>query len=293
VAENLELRGKSMMKYRQRQQLIHRLTSTNSFIILVLISFLVLPGIVQAEVLWSSSHETGDLSDWLIDQSGAVYNTGGNDAKVSVVDEVAHSGKYAVKMEVWGIDKSLRACRIFRWAEHLTEGYYSCWLMFPTLPTVRGWLNIFQFKKKNYSTGAVDPTWYNEVKNKTQGTVLTLTHWEQEWDIPPNQSPSLSLEAGEWFHIEWHYKNGSNNGEIEIWINGDRVWSIQNAETMGIGPDIQWAPSLYGINVTPAHLVMYMDDAVINTERVGPNYFDNGKEDTPPLPPENLRATTE
>lgn len=249
------------------------------------VALLIMSNVLDAAVLWSTSHESGDLSDWYKDQGGAVYNTGGDDARVTVTPGVAHTGNYSVKMEVWNIDTQKRACRIFRWAEHLTEGYFSCWLMFPALPDVGGWLNIFQFKKKNYTSGAVDPTWYNEVKNKSQGTVLTLTHWNQEWDIRPNVNPSPVISAKEWFHVEWHYKDGINDGEVGIWINGTKVWHLENINTTGIDPDIQWAPSLYGINVTPSHLVLYMDDAAISTERVGPNHFDN----TSPLPPQDLR----
>lgn len=223
---------------------------------------------VATEIIWSTSHETGDLIDWYKDQSGAVYNTG--DAKISVTEEVAHTGRYALKKEVWGIDQNLTATRIFRWAEHLREGYFSCWYMFPTLPQVDGWLNVFQFKKKDYSTDQVDPTWYNEIKNKPQGTVLTLTHWEQEWDIPPNINEAIPLQTNKWFHIEWYYKDGIDDGIIKVWQDGLLIWDLRNLNTRGIDPDIQWAPSLYGINVKPGHLVLYVDDCVISSSRTEP-----------------------
>lgn len=253
---------------------------------ILLLALSLAPKTLQAEVLWATSHETGDLADWYKDQGGGVYNTGGDDASVTVTRDVAHSGNYSVKMEVWNIDTQKRACRIFRWGERLTDGYFSCWLMFPTLPTVNNWLNIFQFKKKDYSTGIVDPTWYNEVKNKANGTLLTLTHWNQAWDITPNVTPPPTLSANEWFHVEWHYKDGISDGKLEIWINGVKVWNLENADTRGLDPDIQWSPCLYGINVTPGNLVMYMDDAAISTHRVGPNYFPS---QLLPLPPKNLK----
>ena len=190
-------------------------------------------------------------------------------------------------MEVWGISKQVRACRIFRWGEHLKEGYYSCWILFPKLPIVDGWLNIFQFKKKDYATGAIDPTWYNEIKNKNAGAILTLTHWQQKWDIAPTTNKLPVISAGEWFHVEWHYKDGIDDGEIEIRVNGVSIWHLQNMNTRGIAADIQWSPCLYGVNVLPDHLVMYMDDAAISTTWAGPDYF--GKIQIPPDPPRNLR----
>ncbi len=255
-------------------------TNTFSFSLATIASILVISlaisNTVYAEVLWSTSHETGDLRDWCTEDQNweCVFNTGGSDASVTVTSEAAHTGDYAVKMEVWNIDTQLRACRIFRWAEYLTEGYFSCWFMFPTLPSVYDWLNIFQFKKTDGVT--TDPTWYNEVKNKTFGTVLTLTQWFEEWDIPPNVKPSPALAAGKWFHVEWYYKDGTADGELQIWINGQKVWDMRNVDTRGVDPDIQWAPCLYGEFVSPSHLVLYMDDAVISEERVGPNYFVEG-----------------
>jgi hypothetical protein len=259
-----------------------RATFNISFVVVFL--FTIIGAFMQeagsAVILWSSSHEAGDLSDWYRNQSGAVYNTGGKDARVSVTDEIAYTGKYSVKMEVWNIDRELRACRIFRWAEKLTEGYYSCWFMFPILPQVDGWLNIFQFKKHDYidqgGTGRIDPTWYHEVKSTRQGTVLTLTHWQKDWNVSPHSHNLPKIRAKKWFHVEWHYKDGINDGIITIWINGKKYWSLHGVDTRGVHPAIQWAPSLYGVNVSPGHLVLYMDDAVISTERVGPSYFNSG-----------------
>jgi hypothetical protein len=253
--------------------------ATIAFIIVISLAF---SNVLHAEVLWSTSHETGDLRDWCSEDQNweCVYNTGGNDASVTVTSEAAHTGDYAVKMEVWDIDTQLRACRIFRIAEYLTEGYYSCWFMFPTLPTVYDWLIFFQFKKTDGV--ANDPTWFNEVRNKSFGTVPTLTHWEEEWDIPPNVEPSPALTAGKWFHVEWYYKDGINDGEIKIWINGIAIWHLQNINTRGVDPQIQWAPSLYGVNVSPSHLVLYMDDAVISTKRVGVDKSPRPKENAMP-----------
>ncbi|GEM_PF-3226904 len=218
----------------------------------------------RAGVIWQTGHETGDLSDWSRDGGGGIFNSG--TGQVSVTTEAAHSGRYSAKMVVSGIDGGVQACRLFRWGEHLSSGYFSTWYMFPVLPQVNGWLNIFQFKKKNYSTGQVDPTWYNEFENQK---ILSLTHWNQAWDIPANVQPPPALVAGKWFHIEWYYKDGVSDGAIKIWIDGNLIWDLSGINTRGIDPDIQWAPVLYGTNVTPGYLVAYVDDAAISTTRVG------------------------
>jgi len=173
-------------------------------------------------VLWSTDHETGDLSDWYRAHGGGVFNSG--TGRVSVTTEAAHTGWYSVKMEVWGIDQGVQACRLFRWGERLTEGYFSAWYMFPVLPQVNDWLTIFEFKKRAVqdsdavadSTRSVlqdsirreiiDPTWYNEVRMRPQGIVLTLSHWNKLWNLPGNVQDAPLIQAGRWFHIEWYYK---------------------------------------------------------------------------------------
>ncbi len=217
--------------------------------------------------LWYANHELGDLTEWWRDQSReAVFNTG--EARVSLTTEARRSGQYALKHEVWGIDRRETATRIFRWAEGLTEGYYSCWFMFPELPRVNDWLEIFQFKKKSESSN--DPTWFVEIKNKTRGTVLTLTKWEQQWDIPPNVQLGDPLQAGRWFHLEAFYKDGERNGILRIWQDGQLIWDLERIETRGIDPLIQWSVNVYGDDVNPGNLVMYVDDCAIAHTRLGP-----------------------
>lgn len=237
---------------------------------------------IKPGIIWATSHETGDLSDWYRDQGGGVFNSG--TGQITVTTEAAHSGRYAAKMEVWGIDQDVQACRLFRWGENLTEGYFSAWYMFPVLPEVGGWLDIFEFKKRarqdsirmvgqdSIRVATIDPTWYNEVETHPQGIALTLTHWNEAWNIPGVRPASVTplIKAGKWFHIEWYYRDGVEDGIVKVWINGEMIWDLEGVNTRGVDPRIQWAPSLYGVSVNPSHLILYVDDAVISTLRIGP-----------------------
>lgn len=255
---------------------------------------------VKTRVIWATDHETGDLSDWYRGHGGGVFNSG--TGRVSVTTEAAHTGRYSAKMEVWGIDQGVQACRLFRWGERLTEGYFSAWYMFPVLPQVNDWLTIFEFKKRAVlgsnvvisplkkaaldsnavadSTQSVpqdsirreiiDPTWYNEVRTRPQGIILTLSHWNRAWNLPGNVQDAPLIGAGRWFHVEWYYRDGVEDGIIRVWIDGKPIWSLENVDTRGVDPYIQWAPVLYGTGVTPGHLVLYVDDAVISPRRIGP-----------------------
>ena len=92
---------------------------------LSLVGVVLIPAVVSSQsslaVIWSTSHETGDFTDWHTGQEGsAVFNSG--EAQVNVSTEAAHSGQYALKMEVWNIGQETTGARIFRWDEYLTEG---------------------------------------------------------------------------------------------------------------------------------------------------------------------------
>lgn len=226
-------------------------------------------------IYWSTSNESGDFSDWWIDQDGeAVFNNDGPGNEVSVTAEAARSGTYSIKMEVWDIDRYERACRIFRWSEHLTEGYFSSWLMFPVIPEVTGWNNIFQVKKKDYENNIIDPTFIHQLSYDEilKGGVLTLDHWNEEININPVGDLPV-IKAREWFHIEWYYKDGVIDGALKVWVNDTLTWDLEGINTRGVDPDIQWGLALYGDGVNPGHHVMYADDHVIADHRVGSLFF--------------------
>lgn len=216
-------------------------------------------------VPWETSHESGDLTDWTLNQSGeAVFNTG--EAVISVEPGAAHTGRYGLKHEVWGIDKGVVATRIFRWAERLEEGCYSSFFMFPVLPLVNtdyGWFTLFQFKK-NDREGGSDPTWIIGIDQVDGEALLCLNDWGHKiWNIPANVSPVRPLVAGKWFHVEAYYKTGVTDGVIRVWLDGVLTWDMQGVDTMGIDLNIQWAIGCYGTLVTPGNLVLYTDDCRI------------------------------
>ncbi len=216
-------------------------------------------------IVFSTGFETGDLdgfSWWKIPP-----------AEVLVTDEAACSGLYSVKLQVSGIDIAKRAAEINRYDDNLIEGYYSARLMFPVLPTIEtvisnGWLTIFQFIKHNENTDEYAPTWYNTIRNENGQSFLALNHHGIEYEIEPNVNELSPLEAGKWFHIEWYYKDGVDDGIIRVWLNDLLIWDLENVNTRGIDPAINWAINVYGVYVIPGDLIMYVDDCTISTERM-------------------------
>jgi hypothetical protein len=146
--------------------------------------------------------------------------------------------------------------------------------MFPVIPEVDGWNNIFQVKKKDYDQNVIDPTFIHQLRydETLGGGRLTLDLWNQEIDIEPVSQPPV-VRPREWFHVEWYYRDGIEDGALKVWINDELVWDLEDINTRGVDPDIQWGLALYGDRVRPGHHVMYADDHVIADHRVGSRYF--------------------
>ena len=65
------------------QQVLYRNDLKSVHLLIAGVAFLIIimnPCSSWADVLWSTSHETGDLSDWYKGEGGGVFNTGGSNA---------------------------------------------------------------------------------------------------------------------------------------------------------------------------------------------------------------------
>ncbi|MCP4371010.1 MAG: hypothetical protein GY797_23280, partial [Deltaproteobacteria bacterium] len=78
---------------------------------------------------------------------------------------------------------------------------------------------------------------------------------------------------GEWVHIEAYVKKSHlPNGRLTVWLNGQEIIDAQNIQTLrNEGDRLHWSLNNYTDNITPSDPVIYADDAVISTRRVGAN----------------------
>jgi hypothetical protein len=79
-------------------------------------------------------------------------------------------------------------------------------------------------------------------------------------------------------------QSGAFDGKLIVWQDGVELFNLSNIKTGYPLPGgyTNWAVCNYSEKVTPSPTVIYVDDAVVSTTRVGP---------TPALPqaPRNLR----
>lgn len=223
-----------------------------------------------ADILWKSSTETGDLSEWQVNQSGeSVFNTG--TGRVELTNSVVRTGNHALKLSIENANNQTQAARIFRWAENPQAAYYSAWFYFPEKINPDVWWNIFQFKSNN---GTSLPTWIVNVDVDDGTGEMSLYLWDDIADrshYDPLPGRSMPVPVGEWVHIEMYVTQAQDaTGKVVLWQDGVRLYDIPNVQTT-LSENIQWSINNYTDNITPSNVTIYADDAMISLKRRGVN----------------------
>jgi Polysaccharide lyase len=220
-------------------------------------------------VMWSADHETGDFSQWEVDERGGIFNTGTGTA--SITTDVAHSGHHAAKLTITQADGMAQAVRIFRWgsSEADADAYYSAWYYFPQRYRPAEWWNIFQFKSQAESESESKPTWSLNVGNRRGSSEMYLYLWDAIHSRSYQQLIA-DLPERQWVHIEAHYLRSVDPvGHIAIWQNGLLLWDINDVQT-AFAHNVYWSVNSYTDNLTPSTSTIYVDDAVIGRAWIGP-----------------------
>lgn len=233
--------------------------------------------------LWNAGMEQGNLDEWhapgpLGGAGGGKYDDAGG-ASVATREQ-ARSGSWSAKMVIWGTG----ATRLFRWEEHErnAELYYSVWFFIPQRYTVNhaagSWANWWQWKSLVRATRTNDPFFILDVNNRGGEMYVMLTWWPG-LDIEgpaPGQAGGrrwhshIDLPVKRWFQVEARYKcAGDFTGAVQFWQDGTEIFSLDGVKTRYASGDCQWSLNNYGARISPSPVVIYIDDAVISTSRVG------------------------
>jgi hypothetical protein len=237
-------------------------------------------------IYWSGGMEGGNLNEW--NNGGGMYNSGTYEDSAS--QDFAHTGSWSLKAKIWTSGGS-SGVRAFRWDEAHAHrsAYYSAWFYIPERPVIGSWWQIFQYKSKT-TGGQTDPFFYLEIEDRSDGSLRPKVTWwnglslegPQEGQSGGRQWPidSFTIPVGEWFHVESFMRQSSGfDGQITYWINGEEIFDIQNVRTGHYNCQMntwctrnEWSINTYGRSITPNPNTLYMDDAAISDQRLGPNY---------------------
>jgi hypothetical protein len=226
------------------------------------------------EIIWWTDNETGDLTDW--NNGGYVWNSNsGSSFKIATSPSPVRSGKYSLCSSVTstGVVGTQAGAEAFRNSGLPPEAYYSAWYYFPaavTAPTTY-WL-FFKFRSRTGTTSdaPISGFWDLDVDIDSTGAMyLALYNHNISSDVPLLSQPAIPI--GRWFQVEVFLRAATDTtGELAVWFDGTQIADVTGQTAYSSYVD--WAVGGVGEVLSPSQVTMYIDDAAISTQRLGPDF---------------------
>jgi hypothetical protein len=218
-------------------------------------------------LLWWTDHETGNLSDWLDKSPPGGFVLPGN-SQVVVTQDVAHSGSHSLLIE----DESPthRDYALAARSGPLPPGVYaSAWYFLPVAlhPVSYWWFVLYRSRHPPYELLSFRDEIRLSFTTRADGSLGTVLVGEEFGTILP--LVDRKIEVGRWFHIETYLRaTDGPDGEFDAWQDGELTFHVT-----GRMMETTWAEWMTGgvaDGLTSAASRLYIDDAAISTERLGP-----------------------
>jgi hypothetical protein len=221
-----------------------------------------------SEYLWSAQHETGDLSEWLLDGKGG-SSADPPDTSLSVSTDFAHSGKYSVKLSNAAVS-DYETTRLWRQDDYPEEAYYSAWYYLPqAYLTTNDW-TIMQIR----APVPGDPTVLSlfmdvDIRSLPGGDmILTVFDHRPQYLRATTPDPAVPIPVGSWFQIVVYFRNvADDTGRFTLWQDGQLLYDLRRPS--GFNQIVYFTPCSVSENLSPASSVIYVDDAAVSLAQVG------------------------
>lgn len=266
-----------------------------------------LPDEVRSSVLWFSTFEGNDFSEWEDQGTGTTYAGGGifvtdeSNTGYGIISDQKNTGSRAAYTELRNAmtPGSNKAVRLMRWTDKPwnEEGdyfpdsaYYSVFVYLPYSYNPKkppdndpygdgGWWNTFQFKSDNNagSQPVVSLDLYNQGGKMYYGLVIKDYTDDNSSDHTQSyilQDNPLELQPGRWNHLEAFYlKRKDYTGEVKVWQNGNLILQASNVRTqLPPGETTDWGIGNYTDYIEGGSqngtARIYFDDAIVSTKPV-------------------------
>jgi hypothetical protein len=233
------------------------------------------PLYLGSDVLWSATHEDGDVTEWELDSGGGsyvdAYAVAENHA-ITLTPDPVHRGQFAAKLTREAIDAG-SGPGLYRDAALPNDAYYSAWYFVPEQYTTRTSWTITKFRGKNPDApGQLGEGVDLNLRGLPGGDyVLVVFDHDRSYLEAPISDPPPIVRVGRWFHVETRFRVGTNHdGAVEIWLDGNKRYELLNRTTVGANGLYYTACNIVS-EITPAPMSLYVDDAAISLERVTPS----------------------
>jgi hypothetical protein len=218
-------------------------------------------------VLWWTDHETGDLSDWLGKTADGGYILAGN-SRVEVVEGIARSGSHALLIA--DDSPNQRDYPLAARNGPLPIGVYaSAWYYLPKAvhPTSYWWFVLWRSRHPPYDSSSFRDEIHLSFANRPDGTMSTTLETAELGTIAPLVEREIPI--GRWFQIETYLRaTDGSDGELKLWQDGELSYQVT-----GKMMETTWAEWMTGgvvDGLTTDASELYIDDAAISRERLGP-----------------------
>jgi hypothetical protein len=216
---------------------------------------------------WWTDHESGDVSDWVGKSEEGGFILEGN-SRVEVVSGTARSGKYALLIQ--DLSPGARDFPLAARNGPLPLGVYtSAWyyLPRPVQPISYWWFVLYRSRHPPYDFNSFRDEIRLSFTNRADGSMGSELLTEELGEIAP--VVEREIPVGRWFHIETYLRaTDGPDGEFAVWQDGEKTY-----EATGKMMETTWAEWMTGAVVdglaTDAS-ELYIDDAAISKERLGP-----------------------
>src|SRR5258708_14658516 len=212
-----------------------------------------------ATVVWTSTFEKGDLSEWM----PGVNATRGTRKNGEVLGEQIHTGKYACKLTVHPDDLFSQYVQdrvdIQHQSQVTAEGKDTWVSGHYLMPANAGMRNEFAFWESTGSSQNVMDFW---VEPKTGGGGTTINFGVGF--LGATKVWTADFTIGQWHQvaIHVHWSVSAQTGSVDVWYDGQQVVTRDRAETKADSNTLFYQNGLH--RRSPANFVdtIYIDDFV-------------------------------
>lgn len=216
--------------------------------------------------LWMADHESGDFSQWKENGNGGIFTAG--DGVLTVVEDPAHGGHYAVKSSISN-NGDLSLARLYRQDPLPAEATYSVWLYIPKVYTVGNYWNVFEFSgRRDPANSDTDiALWSLDLRKDPDNQLAWYVYdgigAQELMPVEPLKAP-----LGRWFRVTAFLRQATDKtGQVTFWID-DKLFVDESGISTIPSQWMSWSVgSVAGSMPQPADL--FLDDAMIGGRRPG------------------------
>ncbi|WP_339923310.1 malectin domain-containing carbohydrate-binding protein [uncultured Cyclobacterium sp.] len=236
--------------------------------------------------LWSSGHEKGDQSEWLINGGGGEFNSNNGNSVVS--SDVAKSGKYALKMSINTSNGGGHATRNYRWEEisDHKDLIFTQYFYFPKridFDRNNDWFNLIQTKGVKFAKGGAGtgPDQINlphfvlglEVRGGAGSggaNYLSLSDLQKFWGSNSDKvwkaQEGVDLPVNKWVKVQIRIiQDRGEKGRVLVWQDDNLIIDTGLRNTLRPEVDVNmYSINAYSDKTYPQVTNIYIDDLSIN-----------------------------